>query len=88
MSHHTHASVYISGSLSDILLQEFLGVLSASFSDDVNKVVRQHKRDPLSLHSKLALEVPQKVAEINVHQLKDMQTKKTNEDIDTKSSDR
>lgn len=35
----------------------------------MDEVISQHKRNPLPLHSKLALKVPKKVAKINVNKL-------------------
>lgn len=53
-----------------ILPLEFLAVVGSPLLYDVNEVVRQNERHPLPVDAKLALEVPKKVAEVNVEQLR------------------
>lgn len=44
--------------------------ISVALGDNINKMAGQNKRNSFPLHMKLALEVPQKVAKINVEHLK------------------
>lgn len=41
----------------------------------MDKVIGEDERDPLTVDSKLGLEIPQKVAEINVEQLRGGESK-------------
>ena len=52
------------------LHSKLLDVFGASFHDDIDEVICQDKWNSLSLHSKLTLEVAQKMAEVNVDKLK------------------
>ena len=54
---------------SDEVLCKFFGVLVPAPGDDVDEVIGEHKGDPLTLDTKLALEVPQEVPKVNVDQL-------------------
>ena len=51
------------------VLYECVGVLVPAIGNDVDEVIGQHKGHSLSLDAKLALEVPQEVAKVNVDQL-------------------
>ena len=51
------------------LLCEFFAVSGPSLGDNIDEIVRQDKGHSFSLHTKLALEVAQEVAKVNVHQL-------------------
>ena len=51
------------------VLYECVGVLVPTTGDDVDEVIGQHKGHSLSLDTKLALEVTQEMAKVNVDQL-------------------
>lgn len=50
---------------------KFLTIISLSLLNHVDKVIGEDERDSLPVDSKLGLEVPQKVAKINVEQLRE-----------------
>lgn len=49
---------------------KFLTIIRLPLLDHVHKVIGEDERDSLTVDSKLGLEIPQKVAEINVEQLR------------------
>lgn len=49
---------------------KFLTVISLPLLNDMDKVVGENERDSLTVDSKLGLEIPKKVAKINVEQLR------------------